>query len=49
MRFTCYLFTDLFGTKGQLDHFRFFLWQQHKATVAWSGCDKIVCQNKDGM
>ena len=50
-QFPCFLFTDLFGTKGQFDGFPFFwkMWQQRKNIVALSGSDEIACRNKDCM
>ena len=44
-QFPCFLFTDLFGTKGSSIVFAFHrkIWQQRKNIVVWSGRDKIAC------
>ena len=46
-----FLFTTLFGAKGQLDRFRFLsnTWQQRESIVAWSGGDEIACLKRDGI
>ena len=49
LSFFFFLFTTIFGTKGQLDRFRFSLednWQQRENIVAWPGRDEIACRNK---